>query len=279
MLSLIRQGDMSTAVYQLQNALKQCGAVIPATGKFDEATKQGLISIQYKLGLKPDGVAGPATIQALKLDLRPTTIRDSDFSAKAAQLKCDPRTLKAICQVEAPRGGFQEDGRPVILYERHYFDRHCVIEGGLSTAQRAQIRVSDRDICWPSALTFKKQYPDGRPIPASERYGPGALQYPRLNRALAYSGTAALMAASWGKFQIMGENALRCGWTSVQAFVRAMEASERDHLDAMVAFLYTKNGLVDAVRTNKWSEIARLYNGPSQVAHYAPKLQAAFRLL
>ncbi len=283
MLSMIRAGDMSSAVYQLQVALKQCGYhSVTADGSFGATTEAAVRHIQGRLNLTPDGIVGPATIRALKLDLSPKTLTVNDIRAAAERVNCDPRVIAAICEVEAPKGGFNADGTPVILYERHYFDK-LFVDGDLlgknveeQTAIRATIRATQRDICWPRALSFAKVDKAGNPIAAIDRYGPSNQQYDRLNRARRYSDTAALMSASWGKFQIMGENYRRIGWKSVQAFVRAMQASERDHLDAMVGFLYSKPGLVQAVRGKDWRAIAKLYNGPSQVAHYAPKLQAAY---
>lgn len=283
MLQMIRRGDMSTAVYQLQTALQQCGVNIKSDGNFGPGTEAAVKDMQRRLGLAQDGLVGPSTIRALKLDLRPTLLRESDFEYAAKRLKCDPRTIKALTIVEAPKGGFNVDGTPTILYERHYFDKLFVwprkpgqTREGLVEV-REKIRASQRDVSWPKPFTFKKVYDNGNAVPSIDRYGAGAWQYERLNRARQFSDTVALQSASWGKFQIMGENALRCGWSSVQAFVRAMEASERDHLDAVIAFLHTKPGLVDAVRGNDWRTIARLYNGPSQVDYYAPRLAAAFK--
>ena len=77
----------------------------------------------------------------------------------------------------------------------------------------------------------------------------------------------------------MGENWSRIGWKSVFAFYRAMCASERDQLDALIGFIYSKPKLVTALRARKWRDIAMYYNGTSQVDHYAPKLEAAYNAL
>lgn len=277
MLNLITLGDMSTAVYKLQAALLSRGFNLSTDGHFGPGTAQVLRDFQGRNGLTVDGVAGPKVIAALGLDLRPTALVTRDFEYAGSRLHCNPKVVQAITMVEAPRGGFQSDGEPVILYERHYLYRQLTASG--QTGLRDRLAASDRAICYRSALTFATKYSNGSLVPASERYGPSAQQYDRLNRAYKVAPNQALESASWGKFQIMGENWSRIGWGSVHAFVRAMRSSERDHLDAFIGFCFSKPGLVPAIQAMNWEQIAELNNGASQVAHYAPKLRDAFRRL
>ncbi len=283
MLALIREGDMSTAVFKMQNALRANGFAVGADGRFGPGTTQGVVDFQRKMGLTPDGIAGPATIQALRLDLSPTTLTMADYEYAAQRLGCDVNVIRAFTKVEAPRGGFNPDGTPVILFERHYFYKQFMLyrKPGQSIADRAAerdaIMQDNRDICWPSGLSFAKVDKAGRAIPAFDRYGPADQQYTRLNRARKFSDAAALESASWGKFQIMGENWSRIGWSSAQAFYRAMCASERDQLDAFIGFIGSKPGLKEALRSKNWRHIAMLYNGTGQVDYYAPRLEAAYQ--
>jgi len=268
---------MSTAVYKLQVALLNRGFTLSTDGQFGPTTAQVLRDFQARNGLTVDGVAGPKTISALNLDLRPTALTVRDFEYAGSRLHCSPKVVQAITMVEAPRGGFQSNGEPVILYERHYLYRQLTAAGMIELRDR--LASTDRSICYRSTLTFATKYSNGSMVPASERYGPAVQQYDRLNRAYKFAPNQALESASWGKFQIMGENWSRIGWGSVHAFVRAMRASERDHLDAFIGFCQSKPGLVAAIRDMNWEKIALLYNGSSQVAHYAPKLRAAYRSL
>lgn len=287
MLSLIREGDMSTAVFKMQNALRANGFAVGADGRFGPGTAQAVADFQRKMGLTPDGIAGPATIQALRLDLSPTTLTMADYEYAAQRLGCDVNVIRAFTKVEAPRGGFDSDGAPIILYERHYFYKQFTLylKPGQSLAEaraeRDNIAATQVDICSPRALTFAKtrKLKTGQvvAVPEYDRYGSGAQQYTRLNRARKINDGAALESASWGKFQIMGENWSRIGWSSVQAFYRAMCASERDQLDAFIGFILSKPGLKEALRSKNWRHIAMLYNGSGQVDYYAPRLEAAYR--
>lgn len=286
MLTIIREGDMSSAVYKMQLALQASGFAVTADGRFGPGTALAVKDYQLKKGLAADGIAGAATIREMGLDLRPTKLTPKDFQSAAERLGCEVNVLRALCQVEAPAGGFDLQGRPTILFERHYFYKSFLDypKPGQSPAEcraaRDACAAENRDICYPKQLSFAKQRKNSAGvlvnIPPYDRYGPSGQQYSRLERARSFCEGAALESASWGKFQIMGENWSRIGWKSVFAFYRAMCASERDQLDALVGFIYSKPQLLTALRDKDWSNIARYYNGTGAVAIYAPKLRAAY---
>ncbi len=171
--------------------------------------------------------------------------------ARAAQaLRCDEAAVRAVIDVES-RGGFLRDGRPKILFERHYFHR---LTGGVHSAAHPDISARR----WGG-------------------YGPARGQYDRLARAIALDRDAALRSASWGAFQIMGDNHAAAGFDDVEAFVAAMMAGEDAHLAAFVAFVRA-NGLDDALRRHDWAGFARRYNGPLYRRNrYDTKLAAAHR--
>jgi len=277
MLSMIREGDMSTAVYQMQQRLIEVGFNVEADGKFGPGTTRAVKDWQRKQGLVPDGLVGPASIRELQLDLTPRRLVPGDYDYAARRLKCDVRMVQAIKKVESAGNGFTADGLPLILFERHYFYRQFMLylrPGQTAADRRAErqdiIDSGNRDICWSTPLSLKSGAAD------EDRYGPNSWQYPRLARARKFSDTAGLESASWGLFQIMGENWSRIGWSSVQAFHRAMQASERDHLDTFIGFCYSKPALVRAIQGNDFNNIARYYNGTGAVPVYGPKLRHAF---
>lgn len=282
MLTLLKEGDMSTAVYALQSKLKSLGYTPDSLGYFDVATRMAVQAFQRVKGLSPDGIVGPQTLKALGLEFHPTSLKDADYDYAARRLGCEAKLVKAFTMVEAPNGGFNSDETPVILYERHYFYRQLMLykKPGESDEKRAQLRdwlcENQRDICYPKPLTFAKFLPSGAPVDPRDRYGASSQQYERLKRAQQYSDSAALESASWGRFQIMGENWSRIGWKSVQAFVRAMYASERDHLDAFIGFVRSKPPLVQAMQKKDWANIAKYYNGTAQVSYYGPRLEQAY---
>ena len=180
-----------------------------------------------------------------------TPFSDRAIEQAARDLGCQVAAVRAVIDVES-RGGFQRDRRPKILFERHYF--HRLTKG----------RHSGR-------------HPDIS-NPQWGGYGLSAAQYDRLHRAIALDRDAALRSASWGAFQIMGDNYKVCGFDNVEDFVATMVESEDGHLDAFVKFV-KKNRIDDELRRLDWAGFARRYNGPAYRKNkYDTKLAAAFAL-
>lgn len=83
---------------------------------------------------------------------------------------------------------------------------------------------------------------------------------------------AALMSASWGKFQIMGFNFHACGFSSVEEMVEAMGVSEGRQLDAFVNLILDDEWQLDdemQAFPEEWAcrAFARRYNGKSYEAN------------
>lgn len=181
-------------------------------------------------------------------------LTEQDYTAAADALDCDVAAIKAVCEVEAPQGGFHADGAtPRILFEAHHFSR---LTGGRFDASHPHI--SSRT--WNRAL-----------------YRGGIAEHERLNAAVALDRDAALQSASWGKFQIMGFNFAACGYADVQNFVNAMYRSEGAQLEAFIGFVRA-NHLDAPLRDHRWADFARGYNGAGYAANaYDSKLAAAWR--
>ncbi|MCS6925664.1 MAG: N-acetylmuramidase domain-containing protein [Candidatus Binatia bacterium] len=135
--------------------------------------------------------------------------------------------------------GFRVDRRPQMLFERHKFREFT---GGRFNAVAP-------DISGPAG-----------------GYGPFALQYTKLEKALALCEQAglgaepALRSASWGLGQVMGFNCTAAGFGSAAAMVEAMVTGEDAQLAAMARFLQT-NKLADTLVRKDWVSFAKRYNG------------------
>lgn len=181
-------------------------------------------------------------------------LTEGDYARAAGVLNCQVAAVKAVCAVEAPKGGFLADGRPTILFERHQFSRR-------------------------TAGKWDESHPT---ISSKQRggYVGGGAEHSRLELAASLDRNAALMSASWGKFQIMGFNHVTAGHDDLQSFVNAMYRSEGAQLDAFVSFLLRDSGgrMATALRGQKWADFARMYNGPAYAENrYDTKLAAAFK--
>lgn len=182
-------------------------------------------------------------------------VHDDDIAFAVKTLGWDehdgPRLIRAVDKVEAPRGGFIEDGRPELLFESHAF--HQRTKG-----------LYDGDYPNLSTPTWVHNYGAG-----------GAHQYDRLHAAIQLDREAALSSASWGRWQIMGFNYADAGYDSVESFVADMCETEGYQLDAFVAYLQN-TGLDEVLKAHEWAEFARRYNGSGQVEKYAADLEAAY---
>ncbi|WP_309679465.1 N-acetylmuramidase family protein [Polaromonas sp.] len=180
-------------------------------------------------------------------------LAEQDFIDAATALDCLPAAIKAVCQVEAPGGGFNPDGTPVTLFEGHKFHRYTA----------GKFAVQAPDLSYPK---WTRQF-YGKTWQAEQA---------RLQRAIALAREAALKSASWGKFQIMGLNHHMVGFDTVQAFVNAMYESEGAQLMAFVRYVQIA-GLATALRRQDWAGFAHGYNGPAYADnHYDSKLATAF---
>ncbi|HET6942978.1 MAG TPA: N-acetylmuramidase domain-containing protein [Sphingomicrobium sp.] len=157
--------------------------------------------------------------------------------------------IRSVIDVES-HGGFYPDGRPKILFERHYFSR---LTGGRYDAGNTDISC---------------RTPGG--------YKGGKAEYDRLARAIKLDRIAALKSVSWGAFQIMGDNHKAAGFEDVEAFVAAMVAGEPEQLGAFVSFV--KGSRLDShLRALDWEAFAKGYNGPTfKQNRYDDKLAAAY---
>jgi hypothetical protein len=182
-----------------------------------------------------------------------------DFNRASRSLGCWPAAIAAVCTVEAPAGGFDRNGQPRILFEGHVFSR--LTKGSYD---KANPTISYPR--WTRAHYATGASPDDR----------NAGEHARLQQAATLNREAALMSASWGRFQILGQNYREAGHPSLQSFINAMYASEADQLDAFVEYIKSRKLTVHLVN-HDWHAFAEAYNGPEQEKNgYALKLAAAF---
>jgi hypothetical protein len=143
-------------------------------------------------------------------------LTDQDFEMEALIIGCKAAAIKAVTHQEAGGKGFYADGRVIIKFEGHIF--HHFTQGKYS--------VSHPTLSYPK---WTEKYTQE-----------GELAYVRFNAAYELDPHAAMMATSWGMFQIMGENYSSCGFKSVDDFVTTMHMSEQYQLAAFVEYCHTQ---------------------------------------
>lgn len=179
----------------------------------------------------------------------------ADFEEVAGRLSCEWEAVAAVAEVESgPLGGFAQDGRPIILFERHLFSRKT---------------NSQYDTSHP---TISNRTPGGYPRTQAERWA-------QLEQAYALAPEEALQSASYGRFQVLGQNFSNLGMANAHDYVAKLARSEKDQLEAFEGFVRA-NGLADELQRKDWAGFASRYNGPGYAANqYDVKMAEAYARL
>lgn len=197
-------------------------------------------------------------------------LSNSKVVAAGEKLGCNPAAVWAVADVETPLGSFDGFGLPRILFEGHVFHR---LTGG-------KFSLMAPTISYPR---WTRQYYARGPSADARNAG----EHARLQAAVALNRAAALMSASWGGFQILGENFAQAGHPSLQSFINAMFSGDDQHLEAFVEFVMhdarrhpvTRLTMHQALVKYDWPSFAYLYNGSGYRENkYDEKLDRAFIL-
>lgn len=186
-------------------------------------------------------------------------LTEQDFIDAGERLGCDPKMIKAFTKVESSIfGPFQSNGKPTILFERHYFSK-------LTHRKYDGIRVPGLD--YGVSLISD---------PTAGGYGKESIQYQKLDYACSLDRDAGLRSASWGLFQIMGDNCEECGLT-IDEFVKLMNVSTENHLEIFCRFILHNKSLLLAIREKNFPKIAEIFNGKNYRKYiYDQKLKFYF---
>ncbi len=176
--------------------------------------------------------------------------------------------VKAIIEVESSGRGHLPDGRPKILFEGHRFWNWLVKDGKDPQALQANY----------ANIIYEKW--------TTQYYKGGSGEFDRLKSAKTIDAKAAVYSASWGLFQILGENLehnikgrLRPDkvaqgdgyyYTDVVDFEKKQEVSEYYHFLDFLEFIKTKTArgkrLIEYISEDNdgnydWAAFAYGYNG------------------
>jgi hypothetical protein len=244
---------------------QQAGSALAVDGGYGPLTEAAILAFQRSAGIIADGIVSPGgpTLQALQpapatgvpallqpqSPTPPSVLSDADYASAAATLNCEVAVIKAVATVETGQSPFDAQGRPTILYEQRYFSK---------------LTNHQYDATHPNISSIAKG-----------GYGPLSAQYPKIVEAAALDLDNALRSASWGAFQIMGDNCKSAGFATPELMVAAMRTGVAAHLAAFVSFIQSDPRLVAAVQDKDWATFASVYNG-SGTQGYAPKLAAAY---
>lgn len=208
-------------------------------------------------GVDPvDGIPGRTTDAAIMrgfTDGPDTLLSHQDYVESAQRLHCPVSHIKAVAAVEAAGAGFFA-GMPKILPERHKFSK--LTDG--------RFDHTHPNLSYPKWGTLA--YPKTQEA-----------RYEILLRMIRLDIWAGFSACSYGKFQILGDNHLSCGYPSPVLFAFAQAFDEATQLKCFEQFVI-KNGLLVFLQNGIWTKFARGYNGPAYAQNrYDVKLAQAVR--
>ena len=267
MTTLLRHGDRSQAVRDLQKKLNAQGAKLVADGDYGDATEAAVRAYQLQVGLVADGIAGTKTLASLIGGDCRQLLKNQDLVNAAKRLDIPLASVMAVNEVESKGRGFLDNGKPVILFERHImYSRLALPRHDDDDVEQLQQHADQLAASNPALVN---------PLPGG--YVGGTAEHQRLSHARLIDDTAALESSSWGAFQIMGFHWQRLGFNSVQAFVATMSSNESQQFEVFTRFIETDPALHKALKSKKWAVFAKLYNGPNYKRNlYDTKLQRAF---
>lgn len=196
--------------------------------------------LQHAIGVAADGQWGPASraeLVAALTNRNAPAVTAAEIEAIADRLAARPPQLRAVAAVESSGGGFDVQGRPKILFERHLF--HRLTDGRFSPA--------------PFSLSAGGGYSES--------------SWDKLCAAAGKDPGAALGACSWGKFQVLGLHWSKLGYASPWELAHSLTISEAAHYELFARYIEAF-GLADelrAVSANPEScrAFAAGYNGPA----------------
>ncbi|MBW2964610.1 N-acetylmuramidase family protein [Candidatus Woesearchaeota archaeon] len=176
--------------------------------------------------------------------------KDSLLKALSAKYGYDLPVLKSIITVETRGSGFGSDGKMIIRFEPHVFNRECKCESG----------------GWGSSTRVDRK------VGGVSCEGGQSAEYACLEKAVSINEDAAYRSISMGLPQIMGFHAKRMGYSDAKSMFADMSKSETVQLEHFIMFLSTDSKLSAAVKQKDWNTIARIYNGDS-TGRYSSALQ------
>ena len=199
-------------------------------------------------------------------------LTEIDYLNTAQFLGCEVEVVKAVKAVEAPMGGFDPNGRLIMLFEPHVFWKELRKKGhsvaGLNLLMTKFPKVLS-PVWNPMLYPAVKRGADKR----IDWVATMDLRYVILELAKSIDVEAALMACSWGCFQILGNNFKAVGCENVFQMCRSFERGEWCQLLGFGNYVKA-NFLDDELRAKDWKGFARGYNGPEYWKHKYDELLA-----
>lgn len=206
---------------------------------------------------RADNARATAELVTLKA-YNPKRLEQIDFLRIAEEHGVEPWKLHGLTDIESRRGGFDNDGRAIIVPELHKFS-----EFTFRAYDATDPDLSIRN--WTHPAKVKAGHPYTLDNPG---------RWDILARQAALNFDAAVRAASWGAFQIMGFNYAVLNFDTPLDLVRRVYEGERAQLDLAVRYLIAEGGF-DPLLKGDFYRASIVQNGTGKPKEYAAEWKAA----
>jgi len=105
-----------------------------------------------------------------------------------------------------------------------------------------------------------------------------AIEYEAFELAKSLNSKLAYNATSYGLGQILGANYDLCGYSSAEEMFNELEKGEIIQMRCFFSFIDNKDGLLEAIRSENYDNMAKLYNGESNISKYSPKIKENYEV-
>jgi hypothetical protein len=179
-----------------------------------------------------------------------TDISDSIYEEMAKEFKCEFAAIKAVTRTESGDGGYFANKLPKILFERHRF--YALTDPNAKNGKAGAERLTHPYAAFPDICN-----------PQPGGYAREEGEYVRLLKAAELDKDAAIMSASWGAFQVLGEYYKECGFASPSDMVDACLKSIDGQAKLFRGFLKKpeKRKALEGLREKDWEKFTTYYNG------------------
>lgn len=250
-MAILKFGSKGHEVGVVQGALG-----LPVTNIYDKNTVEKVREFQKKSGLLDDGIFGNVTRTQL-FGLTKNIITEIDYKKAADSIGVDAAVLKAFATVESSGVGFLPDGRPKILYERHWAYKLLQADGA---------DVANMELLIPRLVNRS---------PGDYLADEGSWEKFEIMEMI--NTDVAIMCCSWGTFQIMGFHWKAQECTSPSDFMLKMMTNSATHLQLLCEFIRDDKNLHKAIVNKDFLTMATIYNGPNQKGYDKRMIEAHAR--
>lgn len=241
----------------------------------DERThkKKTKITVEHHYKVVNTGKPRTVVLNVLgsRLNYPKTEITEAKYSEAAKKLGCEIAAIKAVAMTESHGAGFCDNGLPKILYERQIFFR-SLLPREKRNKKFSSLKNEKNpfpkypNLCLPIQGGYSNGKSDGSGwLPTDE----GVMhQYERLIRACSLNRDAAIMACSWGAFQVLAFFYEEMGYASPVELANLQMKWIDEQFDLFVAYINMNGAVKQALRNKNWGDFSYYYNGSGHSLKY-----------